>query len=343
MAKMNVLITGGAGFIGCNTAKALGEQGWGVAILDNLKRKGAAINLAWLRESLSFEFFEVDVRDFASITDLIAKRQFDVVIHLAGQVAVTTSILQPRLDMETNIIGTFNLLEAIRRYSPQTIIINASTNKVYGKLSYIPVREEELRYHFLNKPLGVSEEAALDFHSPYGCSKGAAEQYVVDYARIYGTRSVNFRQSCIYGQRQLGVEDQGWAAWFMIAHLLGRPVTIFGNGKQVRDMLFVDDLIEAYQKAIAQIDSVSGQTFNIGGGPENSLSLLEYIEYLEQMTGRQVTYSFSEFRLGDQYVYISDITRAQKKLNWSPSIPLKQGLDRLYDWVTRNQDIFRAL
>jgi CDP-paratose 2-epimerase len=339
---MNVLITGGAGFIGCNTAKTLGEQGWRITILDNLSRKGTSSNLDWLRQSIPFEFFKIDIRDSDGVTDLIAKWQFDVVIHLAGQVAVTTSVLQPRLDMETNVIGTFNLLEAIRCYSPQTIVINASTNKVYGRLGHLPVCEGKMRYSFVDHPLGVSEEAALDFHSPYGCSKGAAEQYVIDYARIYGTRTVNFRQSCIYGRRQLGVEDQGWAAWFLIAHLLGRPITIFGNGKQVRDMLFVDDLIQAYQTAIANIDSVSGETFNIGGGPQNSLSLLEYIAYLEQITGRQVDYSFSDFRLGDQYVYISNISRAQKKLNWSPPTPIDEGLNRLYDWAMQNQDIFRA-
>ena len=337
---MKVLITGGAGFIGSNAAKTFGDRGWSITILDNLTRKGAVDNLDWLREGLNFDLFRIDLRDSERVCDLVSKGQFGVVMHLAGQVAVTTSVLQPRLDLESNILGTFNLLEAIRSYSPQTIMLNASTNKVYGKLSHIPVREDEKKYYFPDHALGVNEQEALDFYSPYGCSKGAAEQYVIDYSRTYGIRCVNFRQSCIYGQRQFGIEDQGWAAWFLIRHLAHKPLTIFGNGKQVRDMLFVGDLIDAYQSAIAKIDVVTGWTFNIGGGPQNSLSLLEYLDCLEQLTHRKVRYSFSDSRLGDQKVYISDVTRALEHLNWSPSTPIDEGLNRLHDWIAPNLVLF---
>ncbi len=337
---MKVLVTGGAGFIGSNTAKRFGDRGWRITILDNLSRQGAVNNLEWLRESLKFDLFRIDLRNSELVGDLISKGQFDVVIHLAGQVAVTTSVLQPRLDLESNIIGTFNLLEAIRSYSPHTTILNASTNKVYGQLSHIPVHEDEKKYYFTDHALGVNEQEALDFYSPYGCSKGAAEQYVIDYSRTYGIRCVNFRQSCIYGQHQFGIADQGWAAWFLIRHLAHKPLTIFGNGKQVRDMLFVGDLIDAYQSAIAKIDVVTGWTFNIGGGPQNSLSLLEYIDCLEQLTDRKVSYSLSDSRLGDQKVYISDITRAQEHLNWSPRTTINEGLNRLHSWIALNLALF---
>lgn len=337
---MNALITGGAGFIGSNAARALGDRSWNITILDNLTRKGAVNNLDWLSEVLKFDLFRNDLRDSKFVCGLVSKRQFDVVIHLAGQVAVTTSVLQPRLDLESNILGTFNLLEAIRTYSPQTIMLNASTNKVYGKLSHIPICEAQKRYYFPDYVLGVNELETLDFYSPYGCSKGAAEQYVIDYARTYGIRCVNFRQSCIYGPRQFGIEDQGWAAWFLIRHLSHRPFTVFGNGKQVRDMLFVDDLIDVYQSAIENIDAVTGWSFNIGGGPQNSLSLLEYIEYLEKLTNRKVDYSFSDSRVGDQKVYISDITRAKEHLNWSPRTPIGEGLNRLRNWVEPNLTLF---
>ena len=339
---MKVLITGGAGFIGCNAAKIFSEKGANITILDNLSRKGAIYNLDWLRNNIPFEFSETDIRDSEKVANLIAREKFDAVVHLAGQVAVTTSILKPQEDLEINILGTLNILEAIRKHSPQTIIINASTNKVYGKLSHLVIHEDNLRYVFSNR-VGVTENEPLDFYTPYGCSKGAADQYVVDYNRIYGIRSVNFRQSCIYGHRQFGLEDQGWVAWFLIASTLGKPINIFGNGKQVRDLLYVNDLIEAYQLAIANIDSVSGETFNIGGGPENSLSLLEYMEYLAKITGEKMPCLFSDSRLGDQLIYISDISYIQEKLNWSPSVSITDGLKYLYDWVIKNREIFCTL
>jgi CDP-paratose 2-epimerase len=338
---MKILITGGAGFIGSNVARSFGGQH--LTILDNLSRKGCADNLEWLRQTTTFDFIHKDIRDSSLIDTLIAKGRFDVVIHLAGQVAVTTSLEQPRMDLEVNTLGTFNILEAIRRYSPETALLNASTNKVYGTLPRFSIRECEKRYCFSDDRPGVSEEEPVDFHSPYGCSKGAAEQYVLDYSRVYGIRSVSFRQSCVYGERQFGSADQGWAAWFLIAHLIGSPITVFGNGKQVRDMLHVDDLVDAYRAAVRNMSSVSGEVFNIGGGPENTLSLLEYFEFLANLSGREVLYSLSESRPGDQKVYISDISRAKSKLSWSPSIELRSGLRRLYDWVVQNRHSFVTL
>ena len=336
---MRALITGGAGFIGCNTAKSLGEAGWDVVVLDNLSRAGSEKNLDWLRRQLSFDFVNVDIRNAQKVAEVIVNGHFDVVVHLAAQVAVTTSVLSPRLDFEVNALGTLNVLEAIRCHSPDTIMLNASTNKVYGQLSDISVREGDTRYEFAHQ-LGIAETQPLDFHSPYGCSKGAADQYVVDYARIYGLRCVNFRQSCIYGYRQFGIEDQGWVAWFIIAHVLRKPITIYGDGKQVRDVLFVDDLVAVFRCAIDAIDSVSGRTFNIGGGAENTLSLLELIEYLEDLSGRSVVYSFADWRPGDQPVYVSDIRRARVELNWSPTVSAREGASRLYDWVVQNEALF---
>ncbi len=337
---MQVLITGGAGFIGCNTAKSLGEAGWDVVVLDNLSRPGSEMNLDWLRRQLSFDFVNADIRNAQKVAEVIANGHFDVVVHLAAQVAVTTSVLSPRLDFEINALGTLNVLEAIRCHSPNTILLNASTNKVYGQLSDVAVREGDTRYEFVHNSHGIAETQPLDFHSPYGCSKGAADQYVIDYARIYGLRCVNFRQSCIYGYRQFGIEDQGWVAWFTIAHVLGKPITIYGDGKQVRDVLFVDDLVAVFRCAIDAIDSVSGRTFNIGGGVQNTLSLLELIEYLEDLSGRSVTYSFADWRPGDQPVYVSDIRQARVDLNWSPTVSVKEGVARLYDWVAQNEALF---
>jgi CDP-paratose 2-epimerase len=337
---MKALITGGAGFIGCNTVKRLAGEGWEVTVLDNLSRKGSEKNLDWLRQQVPFDFVNADIRDVKALGQTIRNGRFDVVIHLAAQVAVTTSVIFPRDDFEANALGTFNVLEAIRCYSAETILLNASTNKVYGHLDDITVRETGKRYEFVDYPQGVAETRFLDFHSPYGCSKGAADQYVRDYARIYGLRSVNFRQSCIYGYRQFGVEDQGWVAWFIIAHVLGKPIMIYGNGRQVRDILFVDDLIDLYELAIANINSVVGQTFNIGGGVGNTMSLLEFVDLLESFSGRKVNYSFSDWRPGDQPLYISDLRKAETFLNWRPRIPVQEGIEKLYDWVSRNTLLF---
>lgn len=337
---MKTLITGGCGFIGCHAAERFAQHGHRVTVFDDLSRPGSNRNLQWLRQNYEFDFVRGDVCDAQALSALLKRGAFDVVVHLAGQVAVTTSVVDPRRDFEINALGTFNVLEAVRRHSPETIVLNASTNKVYGKLPAFDLREEPTRYVIQDLPYGVSESQAIDFHSPYGCSKGAADQYVIDYARIYKLRTVNFRQSCIYGQRQFGVEDQGWLAWFAIAHSLGVPVTIYGTGKQVRDVLFVDDLIDCYLAAIDRIDQVSGMTFNIGGGPGNTLSLLELLEALNQHSGRRVAHSFEDWRPGDQPVYVSDIRKAGDLLSWRPQIRVEEGLKRLYSWVELNRDSF---
>lgn len=337
---MKILITGGCGFIGCNAAQRFLQTGHAVAVVDDLSRRGSRRNLNWLREQGEFEFIEGDVRDTAFVAEIVKRQQADVCLHLAAQVAVTTSVVDPRRDFEINAFGTFNVLEAIREHSPETILLNASTNKVYGKLPALELHEEPQRYSLPDLPGGVSEEQPLDFHSPYGCSKGAAEQYVIDYHRIYGVRTVNFRQSCIYGYRQFGVEDQGWVAWFTIAHLLGKPVTIYGTGKQVRDVLFIDDLLDCYLAAITSIEKVAGSTLNIGGGRDNTLSLLELLALLREHSGSAVIHSFADWRPGDQPVYVSDISRAEELLQWRPQIGVSDGVARLYQWVSDNRSTF---
>jgi CDP-paratose 2-epimerase len=338
---MKWLITGGAGFIGCNAAHRLMNDGCQVVILDNLSRRGADSNLQWLRNCAPFEFSKIDVRDFPSTADLFQSHpDIDVVLHLAAQVAVTTSVADPRIDFEVNALGTFNVCEAVRQFTPGAVLLNASTNKVYGGMTDVGVEERDGRYRYAALPQGVSEDRPLDFHSPYGCSKGSADQYVSDYARIYGLRTVNFRQSCIYGTRQFGVEDQGWVAWFAISAALGNPITIYGDGKQVRDVLFVDDLVECYLAAVHQIAHTSGQTYNVGGGPGNTISLLELIRELEELLGRAIPYSFSDWRPGDQRVFVCDIRKAKKGMGWEPKVSKREGVRKLAEWVVANRSLF---
>jgi len=282
-----------------------------------------------------------DVRDAEAVEKVFSDHgDAELVLHLAGQVAVTRSLINPREDFEANALGTFNVLEAMRRTSSDATLIFSSTNKVYGSMDDLSIREEQDRYSYEDLLLGVNEDRSLDFHSPYGCSKGAADQYVRDYSRIYGLKTVVFRQSCIYGPRQFGVEDQGWVAWFLIAHASGQPVTIYGDGKQVRDILFIDDLINCYLAAIERIDQVAGMTFNIGGGPRNTLSLLELLELMEQHSGVPVEHSFEDWRPGDQPLYISDISKAKQLLEWQPKIGVNEGLKRLQEWVADNSQLF---
>ena len=338
---MNWLITGGAGFIGCNAASRFLKRGDRVTVLDNLSRKGTRSNLEWLRQQGgTLEFIEADIRDAAALERVFLRREVDAVLHLAGQVAVTTSVERPREDFEINALGTFNVLEAVRLSGQKPALIYASTNKVYGGMTDISIVERHGRYAYAELPQGVPEDRLLDFHSPYGCSKGAADQYVRDYARIYGLRTVVFRQSCIYGCRQFGVEDQGWVAWFTIAAALGRPITIYGDGKQVRDVLFVEDLVRAYEMAADQMEKVSGQVYNIGGGPGHCMSLLELLAQLERMLGKPVPRTFGQWRPGDQPVFVCDISKAQEELGWAPAVGVEAGVRRLYEWVMANRDLF---
>lgn len=341
MAK-HYLITGGAGFIGSNYVYRLLSRHEKVTVLDNLSRPGARKNIAWLIESFgrdSFEFIEGDVCNADQMNAVC--RDVDAIVHLAGQVAVTTSVRQPRLDFEQNAIGTFNVLEAARLSGRQPAVIYASTNKVYGGMEDVGVVELATRYAYASLPDGVPETHPLDFHSPYGCSKGSGDQYTRDYARIYGLPTVVLRQSCIYGPRQFGIEDQGWIAWFIIAALTGKSITIYGNGKQVRDILFIEDLMDAYDVIIENIAQVRGQVYNIGGGKQNTLSVwLEFSPILERLFRRSIPITWDVWRPGDQPVYISDINKIKTELGWQPRIGIDDGITRLYRWVIDNRSIF---
>ena len=336
-----MLIIGGAGFIGVNTARYFASKGWKITVLDDLSRKGTKKNLSWLMRDFpkKIKFVKADiVSDLPHLRKQI--RLNDVVIHLAAQVAVTTSIDNPRHDFLVNVVGTFNILEEIRLSPNRPVLLYSSTNKVYGSLPEVPVSMRQKRYEFKDKTkknYGVDENAAIDFHSPYGCSKGAADHYVIDYSRIYGIKTVVFRQSCIYGEYQFGVEDQGWVAWFAIASMLKKKLTIYGNGKQVRDLLFVDDLVKLYEKAIAKIDKVNGQAFNIGGGPRNTLSLIELLESLQGKYNLKTKITRALVRAGDQPVFVADIRKAKRLLGWSPKISVDKGLKRLVDWTIRHK------
>lgn len=337
MQKGSILITGGAGFIGVNAAKYFLGKGWLVTIFDNFSRKGTNSNVRILQETFpNVQVVKGDVRyDLDELKDLAEKN--DVVLHLAAQVAVTTSVKEPREDFEINALGTFNLLEAVRNSKRKPIVLYSSTNKVYGGLEQLKVEEGEVRYDFKNNILGVDEDTNLDFHSPYGCSKGTADQYVHDYSRLYGLKTVVFRQSCIYGPHQFGIEDQGWVAWFIIAGLFNKPVTIYGNGKQVRDVLFVDDLVKLYDVAINKIDIASGQIYNVGGGHDNSISLLEFLNILKNDCGVDMKYSFSDWRPGDQPIFVSDNSLASKELGWTPSTNVTNGIGKLIAWLKDNK------
>jgi len=339
---MHYLITGGAGFIGSNYVHRLLGRGEHVTIYDNLSRRGATANLDWLRETFGANAFTLvhgDVRDASLLT--AAARDVDVIVHLASQVAVTTSVLHPREDFEINVTGTFNVLEAARLVGHHPAVIFASTNKVYGGMESLIVEEHDTRYAYRDYPQGIPETYPIDFHSPYGCSKGAGDQYTRDYARIYDLPTVVFRQSCIYGPRQFGVEDQGWVAWFIIAAALDRPITIYGDGKQVRDLLYVEDLLDAYDAAIANIDRVAGQIYNVGGGATNQLSVWqEFRPLLEQLTCREIPVRWRDWRPGDQRIFIADIHKAAEQLAWRPKVNVTEGITRLYHWVTENQALF---
>lgn len=339
---MKYLITGGAGFIGSNYANRLIQRGDEVTIFDNLSRGGAEKNLKWLLESYGknkFNFIQSDVRDLDSITDAAQGQQ--VIVHLAAQVAVTTSVEDPQTDFEINARGTFNVLEAARSQESKPVVIYASTNKVYGELEDLQVVEESTRYMLKNLPEGINESRGLDFHSPYGCSKGAGDQYVRDYFRIYGIPTIVFRQSCIYGLRQFGIEDQGWVAWFIIAVLKNHPITIYGDGKQIRDLLFIDDLLDAYDLAVANVSRCQGEVFNIGGGIENSISIwVEFSKILESISGKKIKVDRKDWRPGDQKVYISDISKIRDELGWNPKVNVENGITRLYNWAEENKGLF---
>ena len=335
-AERPALITGGAGFIGTNLADRLLREGRSVLVYDNLSRPGVEKNARWLREQHGerVQIEVADVRDPHALGRAVARAA--QVFHFAAQVAVTSSLTNPVYDFEVNARGTLNVLEAIRAQENPPPLVFTSTNKVYGGLEDVPLCRRASRYEPEDPALratGIGEMRPLDFHSPYGCSKGTADQYVLDYARSFGLSAVVFRMSCIYGPHQFGTEDQGWVAHFLIQALQGKPITLYGDGMQVRDVLFVEDLVEAFLLAMRHMNTLAGQAFNIGGGPENTTSLLDLLGLIGELHGRRPELSFEDWRVGDQRYYVSDTRRFQSAAGWSPKVDVCRGLERLYAWL----------
>ena len=336
---MKILITGGCGFLGTNLALDALLKGQDVLIFENLSRIGSKENLEWLRKKGKFVFQHGDVRSSEDVKNVIRYFKPDVVFHLAGQVAMTTSISNPRLDFEINALGTFNLLEAARVSVPNATIIYSSTNKVYGDLNQYEYHETEMRYKCNEKPLGFDEKTPLNFHSPYGCSKGTADQYMLDYSRIYGARTVVFRHSSMYGGRQFPTFDQGWIGWFCKKAIdykrdrLSNPFSISGSGKQVRDVLHANDLLKLYSAALNLSDSLVGQAFNIGGGIDNSLSLLELFKLLNEKLDVNLKYENLPTRESDQKIFVADISKIHKITKWQPELSVSQGIELMLNWL----------
>ncbi len=337
-----VVVTGGAGFIGSNLADALAASGREVVIYDALTRPGVERNLAWLQSRHGERIVPViaDIRDAERLAECVAAAQ--AVFHLAAQVAVTTSMVAPRDDFAINIGATFDLLEAVRRRAPTTPLIFASTNKVYGDLADMTFGRDGDAYAPDDAALradGVGEARPLDFHTPYGCSKGAADQYVLDYARSFGLRTTVLRMSCIYGQRQMGTEDQGWVAHFLIRALEGQPITLYGDGYQVRDILDVGDAVAAYLAAWERIDAVQGRAFNLGGGPANAVSLRRLLGHIGRLTGRPVDVTYADWRAGDQRWFVADMRAAADALDLGPRVPWRDGVARLARWLASERGL----
>ena len=334
---MKILITGGAGFIGSNTAEYFTKRKWKVSIIDNLSRKGSNLNLDRIRDQI-VKFYNIDIKDFDKLNKLINRLKPKVIIHAAGQVAVTKSIKNPINDFNDNLLGTLNLLEVIRKNNLKTKLIYTSTNKVYGNLENLKLKKNSFRYDFLNKKKGLNEKHNIDFHSPYGCSKGGADQYVNDYSRIFGLDTYVLRQSCIYGINQFGVEDQGWVAWFIISSIMKKKIKIYGDGKQVRDLLFIDDLCSLYYKIANSKKKIKNRIYNVGGGANFSISLIELINFLKKEK-IFVKYSRTNWRDGDQKIFISDNSKVKNDFHWSPKINPKKGIKILIDWVIQNKKV----
>jgi len=333
------LITGGCGFLGSNLASEVLKRKEKLIIFDNLYRYGSEKNLEWLKDLGKFKFIHSDIRNCNDVEIAVKEAKPDVIFHLAGQVAMTTSLNNPRLDFEINALGTFNLLEAVRKYSPESMIVYSSTNKVYGDLKWVRYKETKTRYITPDFPNGFDESLKLDFHSPYGCSKGTADQYVLDYARMFDLKTVVFRHSSMYGGRQFATYDQGWIGWFcqraieIKKGLLKEPFTISGTGKQVRDVLYSDDVIRLYFSVVKNIEKARGQVFNIGGGMENSLSLLELFSLLERELDIKMNYKKTPWRKSDQKVFVANIKKAKELLEWQPKVGKLMGIRKTLKWV----------
>ncbi len=342
-----ILVTGALGFIGTNLVIKLLKKGYDVIALDNCSRKGNLNNLKFLKAIKTNNFFFINqdlTKSYSEEFDQLFKK-IECIFHLAGQVAVTSSLIDPKFDYLNNIDATFKLLERCRETKNKKIkFIFASTNKVYGKVDNLKIKEGSTRYFYKKKDIiGVSETQQLDFYSPYGCSKGASDAYVIDYGRTYDFDTVSLRQSCIYGGFQYGIEDQGWLAWMTIASLLRKRINIYGDGKQVRDALHVDDLTDLYCKFINTESQKFKQAYNVGGGLFNSISILEFITKLELLEKNKIQYKFNKERPGDQKVYISDIRKLQKELDWKPKIELLFGIKLMYKWINTNINIISRL
>lgn len=336
---MKFFVTGGCGFVGSNLAAEVLRRGHTLTILDNLSRRGTSENLSWLKTLGEFEFVQADIRSTEIVTKTVRELKPDVIFHLAGQVAMTTSIADPRADFEINVMGAINVLEAARAFAPEALITYSSTNKVYGDLETLMYEERALRYECSEFPEGFDESFRLDFRTPYGCSKGAADQYMLDYARMFGLRTIVFRHSSIYGGRQFSTIDQGWIGWFVQQALETQsnstraPFQISGNGKQVRDVLESRDLIGCYFQAIANAAKTRGQAYNIGGGMKNSFSLLELFAFLEKTLGVQLRFECLPFRQSDQKIFVADIARARQDFGFDPRVSREAGVLQMIEWV----------
>jgi CDP-paratose 2-epimerase len=341
VTRMNILVTGGCGFIGCNLVARLLAEGHAVCVLDNLSRPGSEFNLEWLRSQGTFAFERADVTDTRAIREIV-RRPFDAIVHLAGQTGVSTSVTAPAEDFLANALGTLNVLEAVRERSPETAVIYSSTNKVYGDLSKLATISNPSRYDFASCPQGIDEDHPLDFNTPYGASKGAADCYVRMYAALYGLKTVTVRQSCVYGTRQIGWPMQGWVSWFAYAHLERLPIEVYGDGRQTRDLLHVDDLVDCYLLMLERLDRVAGASFNVGGGAGNTFSILELFSLLEEWQGRPVAYRLEPARAGDQRVFVSDNRKAGYALGWQPKVAARCGVQQMLAWIAANSSLWMS-
>jgi CDP-paratose 2-epimerase len=340
---MKYLVIGGAGFIGSNLIEKLLELKKNVFVIDNLSRKGTSELQNKLNLKDNYSFFNIDIKDYSKLLNFFKKYNFSKVFLLASQVAVTTSLINPRLDFNSNILGCFNVLEALRNTRAESKVIFSSTNKVYGKLLDLKLNFSKKNGYSLKKyPLGIKESFPVNFVTPYGCSKGAADFYCQDYYKTFNIKTVVMRQSCIYGRMQLGIEDQGWIAWMIIASLLNKPITIYGNGLQVRDALYADDLVDAYLKS-SSTNLSNGQIYNIGGGHKSKISILGLIRFLEKKLNKKIKYKFKAERIGDQKVFISDNKKAYQDFNWVPKTNLEKGLSKTIDWIDTNMDFIKNI